>query len=154
MTSLERRNKIRSMFVLLAVTAFMSVTSVYAFGLLANQNTVNTSGVVADVTLGVYSNSACTQNYTSINWGTCYPGENRTALAYIKNLGTLDATLSIQTINWNPSIAPSFLALNSNYYGQIIAPGSVTPITFTLTVPSDINQVDTFSFDISIISVG
>ena len=152
MSNPETRKKIEAVTVLVAVTVFLSVTSVYAFGLLANQNTVNTTGVVADLTLGVYSDSACTQNYTQINWGVCYPGENKAVVAYIKNLGTVNATLSIQTTNCNPSRASSFLDLSSNYNGQTIAPGNVVPITFTLIVPSDITQIDTFSFDISIAS--
>ena len=154
MANPETKKNIKTVSILVAVTAFLSVTSVYTFGLLANQNTMNTTGVVADLMLGVYSDSTCTLNYTLIDWGACYPAENKAVVAYIKNLGTVNATLSLQTSNWNPSTASSILALNTNYLGQTITSDEVIPITFTLFVPSDVTSINTFSFDIIIISTG
>ena len=89
---------------LVAAVASVLVASPYVFGLLT-QNTLNTSGVMADVDIGVYSDSACTEPLSSFNWGTCYTENNSTVIVYIKNLGTVDTTLSIATDNWTPTSA-------------------------------------------------
>ena len=150
MESTGTRAKIKKVFALFAVTTLVLATSSYAFGLLAGQNTIHTTGIVADLIFGVYSNSACTLNLTSINWGFCYPGGNNTEIAYVKNLGTLDTTLSILTTNWDPLAASSHLTLTSDYSGLALIPGEVVKLTFTLSVSSSINQITDFSLDIVI----
>ena len=148
------RSKLKIAVILITVTASILGSSAYVFGLLGDQNTVNTSGVIADISIGVYSNSACTQNCTYLDWIVCYPGESKTQSVYVKNLGTVDATLSIFSVNWNPTIASSFLSLTSDYSGQVISPGAFIPINFTLTISPDISQIEAFTFDIQVVSEG
>ena len=70
--------------VLLAVVAAclagMLVGSAVTFAVLQRSVSFPTSGTIVGVNVGVYADSGCTQNLTSISWGSVYPGEtvNRT----------------------------------------------------------------------------
>jgi hypothetical protein len=134
---------------IIAAVASVLVASPYVFGLLT-QNTLNTSGVMADVDLGVYSNSACTHPLTSINWGTCYPEENTVVTVYLKNLGTIETTLTVLTDNWAPASAESHYQLTADCDWETLAPNEVFTATFTLYPLASASQFDTFGFDIII----
>jgi archaellum component FlaG (FlaF/FlaG flagellin family) len=134
---------------LVAAVASVLIASPYVFGLLT-QNTLNTSGVMADVDLGVYSDSACTQPLSAINWGMCYTEENTTVTVYLKNLGTVDSTLSVATENWTPSSAASCYLLYASCDGETLAPNDVVTAAFTLYPLATASQFDAFSFDIII----
>jgi archaellum component FlaG (FlaF/FlaG flagellin family) len=134
---------------LVAAVASVLVASPYVFGLLT-QNTLNTSGVMADVDLGVYSDSAGTQPIASIDWGMCYVEENTTVTVYVKNEGSVASTLTVITDNWTPPSAESSYLLYANCDGETLAPSEVFTTTFTLYPLSTASSFDTFSFDIII----
>ena len=115
--------------------------SPYVFGFITDQNTVNTSGVIADVSLGVYADDSGTQSLNSIDWGICYPEQTVTVVAYIKNLGTVDITLAIETNNWSPTVATSHLVFSEDGSDKIVKPGEITQINFTLNIVSYSDQV-------------
>ena len=141
--------------VLVSSVALLVIGSSYAFGLLSNQNNVPTTGVLLSVNVGAYSDSACTKNITSVNWGGVYPGDTKTTVMYIKNLGTANITLTMQAANWNPTVASSYFTLSSTYLGQTLTPGQVLPVTFTLGVASTVNDpITNFGFTIVITSLG
>ena len=124
------------------VVAVALSASPYVFGRLSSQDTLNTSGVVADVTVGIYTDAACTVNLTAINWGVCYPGDTKTVTAYVKNLGTMDMVLTINTTNWDPVTASTHLILTSNYGGQPLQPDEVVRTTLTLDVTDHAGRVE------------
>jgi archaellum component FlaG (FlaF/FlaG flagellin family) len=134
---------------LVAAVASVLVASPYVFGLLT-QNTLNTSGVMADVDIGVYSDSASTEPLSSINWGTCYTESNSTVTVYIKNLGTVDTVLSIATDNWTPPSASTHYILYASCDGYSITAGEILETTFNLYPKSTASQFTAFSFDIII----
>ena len=150
----KKRTNFKSVLILGLAAVFLVSTSAYAFGLLTSQNTMNSTGIVANSDIGVYSNAACTQARSSIDWGTCYPGDNKTSVVYLKNLGTVNSILTIQASNWAPSLASSYLTLVSTYAGQALTPGQVLQVTFTLRVSKTIQQISSFAFNINIISQG
>jgi archaellum component FlaG (FlaF/FlaG flagellin family) len=134
---------------LILSVATVLIASPYALGLLT-QNTLNTSGVMADVDIGVYSDSACTEPLSSLNWGTCYAEENSTVTLYIKNLGTVDTVLFVATDTWMPENAASHYLLYASCDGVTIGSGQVLETTFSLYPQSTASQFDAFSFDIII----
>lgn len=156
MTTQQTNNKtnLKSLLILGLAATFLVSTSAYAFGLLNSQNTMNSTGIIANANIGVYSNPACTINQTSINWGTAYPGDNKTTTVYIKNLGTVDITLAVATSSWNPAAAQTYLTLTSDYTGQTLTPGQSRAVTFTLKVKSNITGISTYTFNIVITSTG
>jgi hypothetical protein len=128
--------------------------SPYVFGLLTSQDGFNTSGVVADVTIGVYRDASCTTNLTAINWGLCYPGDDVSQVVYVRNVGTVNITLTVQTENWAPTAASAHLTLSHDYTGDVIAPEAVVPVTLHLSVAPDVEAIESFGFDILLTSQG
>ena len=140
--------------VLWIVAVLVFKASPYVTGLLTRQNTLYTTGVVAGVDIGVYQDSLCTQNLTGINWGVCYPGETKTVVAYVKNVGTVNATLTITATDWTPALVSTYLSFQTDYGGQLLQPDNMHPLTFTLVIASAAVAFETFDFNIEIDSQG
>lgn len=101
--------------------------------------------------IGIYSNAQCTNPLTSVAWGTLEPGGSQTITCYIKNEGSTSTILSLQTTNWSSTAAQSYLSLNWNYDDNPIPANTSIEVILTLSVASNIEGVNTFSFDIDII---
>ena len=139
----------------LGVTIAIAVTGLFltmmTAGVLVSSQTVPSGGTITAVNVGVYSNSACTQNCTNINWGTLAPGASTTSTIYIKNTGTMPVTLSMATANWTPSNANTYLTLTWNRgTNYVLAVGSSVSATLTLRASANAGNITTFSFDIVI----
>jgi hypothetical protein len=114
----------------------------------------STASITA-VGLDVYSDAACTQNVTSINWGTLSPGSATNYQAYIKSTSNAPITLSLATDSWNPATASTYITLSWNYTaGTQVQPSASLPVTLTLTVNSSITGITTFTFNIDITGSG
>ncbi|MDQ1279474.1 MAG: hypothetical protein QG670_736 [Thermoproteota archaeon] len=146
--------KFGNVLLIASVALIALATSTYATGLINYQNVTPTTGVISSQELGVYKDRQCTQNLTSISWGTLHPAGNAVAHMYIRNLGNLNLTLTNELSNWNPLAASNYLAVNWNYTGQVIKPSSVLHLAFTLTVSPNITNISTFKFNINIIAQG
>ena len=119
-------------------------------GALVSSQTVPSGGTITAVNVGVYSNSACTQNCTSINWGTLAPGNSTTQTIYVKNTGTVPVTLSMATANWSPSNANAYLSVTWNRDSYVLAAGSSVSAKLTLTASASAGSITTFNFNIVI----
>jgi len=104
--------------------------------------------------LGAYIDAAATTTCSNIEWGNPNPGDSVNQTVYIKNTGSSTEELSMNTTNWNPTIANSFLTLTWDKEGYSLSPGGVVPATLTLTVASDTGTLTTFSCDITISGTG
>lgn len=130
--------------VLVAVSALVS-------GLLIASQTIQNTGNVKAVGVGVYSDSACTQEVQLIQWGTLDPGESSDETVYIRNDGNVAVVLSRTTENWDPSSASSHITLSWNLEeGYVLNPGQSVQTVLTLSVSSSISGVESFTFDIII----
>ena len=94
-----------AIFVVSACIIGMVVGSAVTLAVLNVQRAIPSSGLVVAVNVGVYSDAACTQNLTSIDWGSVYPGGSVPKTIYVKNTGNAPITLSMTTASWNPGIA-------------------------------------------------
>jgi hypothetical protein len=136
-----------SLLVYAAAVAIVMVSSPLVFGLIT-QSTLNTSGVMADVHLGIYVDSEGTQPMTSVNWGVCYVNVNMPQAIYIRNEGNLATTLGIFTTNWTPlNVADDFL-FTADCNGTILQSNEVIAATFSLKPLSGASALESFSFDI------
>jgi hypothetical protein len=124
----------------LFVTLFPSIA-------LAAPRHFKTRGASAKVDFGLYSDSACTQNLTSIAWGAISPGDSVIKTVYVKNLGSSQLLLSLLTTNWNPSVANELVALSWNQEGATLAVGQVVNATLRLSVSANASGFTSFSFD-------
>ncbi len=119
-------------------------------GVLTSSQSVQTNGNITAVNVGVYSDSGCTQNLTTIDWGALPPGNTTTRTIYIKNTGTIPVTLSMATSTWVPSNANTYLTLTWNRANYVLNAGASVSATLTLTASSSAGAITTFSFNIII----
>ena len=118
---------------------------------------LDTTSIVEDVqppsvTIGVYEEAECITEVSSINWGDLEPGASKNVTVYVKNLGTSVTTLYLSTQNWSPSEAQNYLSIDWDYEGDPLDPDAVIPIQLILSVSTEITEIQTFSFEIIIIS--
>ena len=137
----------RGMTVLLAILA-MSV--VVAFALQSYVRQIPCTGTITAIGINVFSDAACTQNVTGINWGLLTPGSLTNYQAYIKSTSNMPITLSLGTDSWNPVSASTYITLSWSYAGTQLQPNASIPVTLTLTVSPSIAGFTSFSFNIDI----
>jgi hypothetical protein len=130
--------------------AVMSVVITVTLGALVASHTISNSGSVTAVGVNVYTDSACTNAVSTINWGALNPGDVKNYAMYVKNVGTVPVTLSMTTGNWNPSSASSYLTLTWNKQNYVLPAGQVVQAMLTLTVSTSASIGTSFSFDITI----
>ena len=140
----------RSVFITMGILVALVATAGLTVGLLNSPVSVTNSKVVRTANIGVYTDEQCTQNMTSLAWGEVTAGQSYTRTAYIKNNGNLRITLAFSTSNWNPSALSSILDVTWNYDGQKLTPNKMSPVTWTLTIPSNVTGYSGFSFDMMI----
>lgn len=121
---------------------------------LQSRNTVSSRGGIKTIGVGVYSDLACTNRLSSIDWGLLEPGTGKNFTCYVRNEGRATVTLTQSTTNWNPSNTSQYITLSWNYAGRSIAVNEVLKVTFTLTVSASISGITDFSFEIVIIGTG
>ena len=134
---------------IIALAATGIFLSLVTAGLVATQ-TVTSNGTVSAVNVGVYSNYSCTQNLTSISWGTLYAGNSTTRTIYVKNTGTVPVTLTMTDGNWVPTTANTVLTLTWNRQNTVLDAGQSISATLTLAVASSTGSLADFSFNIII----
>jgi hypothetical protein len=114
---------------------------------------VGNIGFIYTVGIGVYGNQACTINITSVDWGTLNPGGAVQKIAYIKNSGSSNVTLSMTTNTFSPSSMQNYLSLTWNATNYVLGPNQVVTVAFALNVSPDA-QGGTFNFNILITGQG
>ena len=135
---------------IIAVAIAAILLTVTTAAVLSANQTVPLSGTITAVNLGVYSDSDCTQNCTSLNVGTLNPGGSATQTVYIKNTGNVPETLTMTANNWNPTNASSSLTLTWNRQSTVLNAGQSIQATLTLTAASSTGSLTTFSCDVTV----
>jgi hypothetical protein len=133
----------------IAITGLILTMTVLVSGLFMTSQRIPNTGNVKAIGVGVYWNSTCTSNVTSIDWNSLEPGASANRTVYIKNKGNTRVTLNMATGNWS-SGAYGKITLSWNREGYLLDPSSVIQAVLTLSVSSTISEVTSFSFDITI----
>ena len=142
-------------FAIFTIVALAGLTTTMAaFGAYSNSKSIQSSGAVMTVNVGVYWNSACSNATTTINWGSITPGTTKFYTVYVRNEGSSSETLSLSTQGWNPSNANTYITLSWNAPTSTVAVNSVTTVTLTLTVSSSITGITSFSFTTIVTGTG
>jgi len=131
------------------VTALL-VVCILIFSITMNRtisvSAVETRGV------GVYWDRNCSNNVTSIDWGTLSPGSVKDVTVYIRNEQKEPIYLILRKENWTPPEASEYLNLGWNYTsGRRMNLGETLHITLTLSVSRYIRGISSFSFDILVV---
>jgi len=135
-------------FVLALVLAVLLSFSMQ--GLLLRRSPVpSASAVVANANIGVYWDRGCTQNVSSIDWGTLEPGGTQQVVVYVLNEGNDTFNLDLAPQDWQPANASDWLSFSWSCRNTTIAAGHVVKVTQTLSVASDFpGGFSSFSFSI------
>jgi len=142
--------------VIVAIALTGIFVSALAASLLIAYQSVPSTGNVKAVGVGVYSDSGCNNNVTSIDWGFLEPGTTINKTVYIRNNGNVPVTLNITTNGWNPISAHDYITLSWNREGYVLGTGQSTRVAqafLTLSVSSNTTGITSFSFDIIITGV-
>jgi hypothetical protein len=110
------------------------------------------SGGTVNLPIGVgfYWDNNCTDPVSFIDWGTIWPGSTVNVTVFVKNEGSQAISLNITAENWTPIETASYMAFSSNYMGQTINLQENLQITLSLTTSPNIEEIASFSFDISV----
>jgi hypothetical protein len=141
-------------FVSAALAVGLVVGSALTYGALQVSLTIPTSGSLFAVNVGVFSDSACTVNLTSISWGAVFPGESVDRTVYVKNTGNTPITLSMTTSGWSPAAANGPISISWNREGTVLNPMQSTAGTITLSASAGISGITDFSVNIIVTGSG
>lgn len=144
-------------FGLLAFTLIVCVFSFLAYvsvSLNLFSTTIGSRGAVKTMGIGVYWDSACSNPVSNIDWGIVDPGLQKNVTMYMRNEANVPASISLDTVNWDPPNASSYITLSWDYSGQLLEPNESIEVTFTLSISSSVQNITDFDFDIVITGVG
>jgi len=136
--------------VLYAMLVCLMINGVSTFN--SERAVVEESGQVKNIAIGIgfYWDKNCSHHVTFVSWGYVEPGSTRNIHVFLRNEGNTSVTLSMSTSNWNPSEASSLVHLSWNYTGEIIEESRVLPVTLSLNVDANIEEIWVISFDTNI----
>jgi hypothetical protein len=135
--------------VIIALATTSIFLTLVTAGIIATQ-TIPSDGTITTVNVGVYSNSGCTENCTSITWGSLYPGNSTTRTVYVKNTGTVPITLAMTADSWTPTSADDYLTVDWDQQGTVLDTGDSISANITLTAATDTGELQDFNVDIVI----
>ena len=109
---------------------------------------VSSKGQLTLINIGVYSNSACTSNLTSLDFGSIYSGSTSNITLWIKNVGNSNEIVSLSTNTWSPVNATQSLTLSWNQTGTILMQNQVVAANMILTVSASADpSLSSFTFN-------
>ncbi len=128
------------------------VLTLTTYGALNVRRTLSSSGsITVTPNLSIYSDSACTNSLSTLDWGTITPGTTVSKTVYVKNTGSgTSLTLSMSTSNWNPTSANGPVTLSWDREGAQFSPGQSIKAVITLTASSSIADITNFNVQIII----
>ena len=121
---------------------------------LTQTKTVPNAVKIKTIGVGIYSDQACVNVISSIDWGIVSPGSNVNKTVYIRNEGNSAATLALAVSGWNPSNSLTYKTLRWDYTGSSVSKGQVIQVKFTLGVSSSISGITGFGFNMTITANG
>ena len=152
--------KASKLTVILLTVAALAVALTTIAAVTMNQS-VSTSGTItAGPNVGVFSNSACTNAITTINWGSIQVGNSASYTLYVEDTGGVQMAPSITIGAISPSTAVGYITITMTSPTSLpaeIQPGvsNALAVTFTVTVSSTTpSSITSFSNTITISGTG
>jgi hypothetical protein len=137
--------------VIVAIALTGIVVSALAASLLITYQNVSSTGNVKAVGIGVYSDSGCNNNVTSIDWGFLESGAQINRTVYLQNSGNVPLRLNITTNSWDPVSACDYITLSWNREGYVLGTDQSTRVVqavLTLSISPSTTGITGFGFDI------
>ncbi|MCW4007319.1 MAG: hypothetical protein NWF09_01320 [Candidatus Bathyarchaeota archaeon] len=145
--------KLSTKTILLLITTGIILTATTA-GVLTVTRPIPATGTISTINLEAYSDAACSQPLTSIDWGTLSPGATVTKTVYLKNTGNVQMTLSMTTNSWSPTNANGPITITWDRESATLPAGQSIAAVITLRVSSSISGITSFSVNIVITGTG
>jgi hypothetical protein len=151
-----RKHLLRKISVFIAIGMLLFVaTAMFASSAITNQasKSVPSQGKLSVINLGVYSNSACTANLTSLDFGSIFSGGTSNVTCWIKNIGNSNEKLSLTTNTWSPVTVSQWLTLSWNQAGTVLIQNQVVSANLTLSVSPSVDP-SLSSFTLNVVIAG
>ncbi|MGB9914268.1 MAG: hypothetical protein ACPLIG_00890 [Candidatus Bathyarchaeales archaeon] len=145
--------KLSTKTILLLITTGIILTATTA-GVLTVTRPIPATGTISTINLEAYSDAACSQPLTSIDWGTISPGATVTKTIYLKNTGNVPMTLSMTTQSWSPTNANGPITITWDRESATLPAGQSIAAVITLRASSSISGISSFSVNIVITGTG
>jgi archaellum component FlaG (FlaF/FlaG flagellin family) len=143
-------NASNRMTIILAVVAGSIISVALVSAVIVSSSDANNAGSSKTAAFSVYWDQSCTNRTQTINWGTVEPNTTKSLTVYIKNTGAIPIRLNMKTSQWNPTTTQKYVTLTWDRENSILNRASNITATFTLRMPSDVANLATFSFVITI----
>jgi hypothetical protein len=150
----RRKTLAKKNVIIVSVLAIAAIVAVGVFASITSTRTIPSNGTIVGVNLGVYLDSACTDQVFAINWTSVNPGSFVTQQVYVVNKGTTDMTLSLSNGTWSPVEANEYLTLTWNKIGATVHPGVVNATLATLTLSASDQFTNGTTFTGNVIITG
>jgi hypothetical protein len=137
--------KASKILIIVLVVGALALTTTTLAVITVNQNLSSSGSITTSPNIGVYSDTLCSQNMTTFNWGSVAAGTSDTQVIYVKNTGTGTITLSMSANNWTPSSASTYITVTWDKQNVQLPAGQSTTATLTLNVSSNISGITNFS---------
>jgi hypothetical protein len=135
------------LIVVLIATAYSILTVTVTF--------TSTGRINTTANIGIYSDSACTQPLSAIDWGNLTVGTTSNYLVYVKNMGNVRQTISLSANAWVPSTAAQYLDVTWDQNNTALNPAQVVTGNIKLAVATIVDtDITTFSNNITITGTG
>ncbi len=121
----------RNLKIAVAAIILITLISFPSISLVVNAKSNNS---IKTVNIDVYSDSKCTQQLTSLNFGNIDSGVTLTKTIYIKNTGNSPMSLSMTTIDWTPIVAELSIDFSWNRNNYVLPGGKSVSAEVTLIV--------------------
>ena len=122
--------------------------------MLTATKTLDSTGTIRAINIEVYSDLACTQPVSSLDWSIPEPGDTVNRVVYLKNIGNADMTMNMYVSNWTPVGVDTYLSLSWDQENTVMIPDEVLLSTISLSVDNGITGVTDFSYQITLQGTG
>lgn len=143
-------NTSNKMITILAVVAGSIMPSALASAAIVSSGGPNRIGNIRTTGVRIYWDRSCTNQTSTINWGTLKPNATENLTVYVRNTGTVQEHLDMRTLNWNPIAAQKYVTVTWNRENSILNSASNITATFTLRMSLNVTGLAQFSFDLAI----
>jgi hypothetical protein len=147
-----KTNAIRTPRVIAAICTVSLI--LIAYGAIVFTSTASASHIRTRGEIATYSDIACTQKITTINWGPIPQGTSTSQIVYVKNQGTIPLKLSLSNTNWNPTTANNSVTLTWNRENTRLGRNQATSANITLSVSPTISATTNFNMQLVISGTG
>jgi hypothetical protein len=145
--------KIRKYLVAIAILVITLTIIAYA-ARTVTQQVSSTGTITTSPDIAVYSDEACTNVISAIDWGSVEAGSTGTQTIYVKNTGTGIMTLSMTVSNWTPSGAGTYITISWDQEGTQLLAGQSVAAMITLSASTSTVGISSFSNTITISGTG